>query len=375
MSSLLAVNENNAAAGSAEPELTHAFSLAVVERSNGGSEREYILVHEKANRGWWLPGGGIDEGETAEEAALRECVEEAGAKISVDGILRVETNPNRMRVIYRAHLKEPGMPLKSIPDKESKGAIWATASLAEALQRRELNMEDNWLRGKEPKWWFRYLSDGHRVAPLGFLNSSKIGTPPENPKSKCGSLMAKLIRVVVLNDSACPTMCMLTKFESEGKWKVPGGSFSSEYERRGYFSRANAFESRARELVGKDFGLVGILGVDHYVKCGANDTDKQTAMLRVCYLAAPIKSGDSKGVFENEYHWRLVDEIVKGKNANICEDNLAGFPRMDLSLYLKRAIEGEVQPLSMVAMEHVKPPMLRKRRKEGDTLKRAQVYD
>ena len=133
MSSLLAVNENNAAAGSAEPELTHAFSLAVVERSNGGSEREYILVHEKANRGWWLPGGGIDEGETADEAALRECVEEAGAKISVDGILRVETNPNRMRVIYRAHLKEPGRPLKSIPDKESKGAIWATASLSGAF--------------------------------------------------------------------------------------------------------------------------------------------------------------------------------------------------------------------------------------------------
>ena len=35
---------------------TVAFSLVVVQHPVDGT---YCLVHEKDNRGWWLPGGGI----------------------------------------------------------------------------------------------------------------------------------------------------------------------------------------------------------------------------------------------------------------------------------------------------------------------------
>jgi len=71
--------------GQAEPGATYPdrpAAFAVVER-----EGLLALVRvERRGRGLVLdlPGGGIDEGETAAEAAVRECGEEAGLVVALD---------------------------------------------------------------------------------------------------------------------------------------------------------------------------------------------------------------------------------------------------------------------------------------------------
>ena len=70
-------------------------------------DKRYLAVHEINNRGWWIPGGGVDKGESFYEAAHRECWEEAGVKVNIKGVLRVEHSVGgkdeaRMRVIFYA---------------------------------------------------------------------------------------------------------------------------------------------------------------------------------------------------------------------------------------------------------------------------------
>ena len=108
------------------PPLRHVcFSLVAVQH-----ERKFVLVHEKEERGWWLPGGGVDVRDTLPSTALKETEEEAGAVVELRGVLRVEhtlapggsgcqytRRQVRMRAIYSAAPVDASAPLKTVPDK------------------------------------------------------------------------------------------------------------------------------------------------------------------------------------------------------------------------------------------------------------------
>lgn len=56
----------------------------VAFRKYDNNDTEVLLVSSRRHPGSWVfPVGGIDEGETPEEAAKRECVEESGYRVIV----------------------------------------------------------------------------------------------------------------------------------------------------------------------------------------------------------------------------------------------------------------------------------------------------
>lgn len=83
---------------------SYSFALVVCRHPKTG---KFLLVEEGCSAGFWLPAGRVDPGESFQEAAIRECVEEAGIEVSLKGILRIEHSPfrnggSRMRVVVRS---------------------------------------------------------------------------------------------------------------------------------------------------------------------------------------------------------------------------------------------------------------------------------
>ncbi len=97
-------------------------------------EREGAVLLVRLNYGprnghWALPGGLVENDETAEEAAVRETKEETGYDIALDGLLATWMRPGFpiLVVIYRAHI-EAGE-LRVAPDEASEAAFFPKAEL------------------------------------------------------------------------------------------------------------------------------------------------------------------------------------------------------------------------------------------------------
>jgi len=183
------------------PEIV-AFALVVIQHPDND---KFCLVHEKGKRGWWLPGGGVDAGQTFAEAAVREAAEEAGVDCILQGVLRVEcTRPDRgrLRVIFFARPRDATRPLKSQPDHHSKGARWVTIPELESIEKGrspgpDVPQDTCYLRGQEPADWFRYLACGGKIFPLSVLEMMRLGQVeewpgPGDPPRACYPTVARL---------------------------------------------------------------------------------------------------------------------------------------------------------------------------------------
>ena len=70
-----------------------------------GEDNTLLLArHERESHSYWvLPGGAVEEGESVEEAALRELEEESGLRVRLDRLLFVD-GPRRTEAV---NIKEP----------------------------------------------------------------------------------------------------------------------------------------------------------------------------------------------------------------------------------------------------------------------------
>ena len=97
-------------------------------------ERDGAVLLVRLNYGprdgrWALPGGLVENDETAEEAARRETTEETGFTVSLDGLLATWMRPGFpiLVVIYRAHIVSGQ--LRVAPDEASEAAFFAKEQL------------------------------------------------------------------------------------------------------------------------------------------------------------------------------------------------------------------------------------------------------
>lgn len=68
----------------------------IIELTGRGETGPVVLIERKnPPRGWALPGGFVDYGESMEQAAVREAAEETGLRVELVALLGVYSDPRR----------------------------------------------------------------------------------------------------------------------------------------------------------------------------------------------------------------------------------------------------------------------------------------
>lgn len=124
-----------------EPIPTYYFAVVLVRRGD-----RFLLVKErKHGQRWYLPAGRVEPGESLEQGALRETLEETGVPVRLTGLLRLEhlaMGPHvRVRAIYLAEA-EGDTPPKSVPDEHTLEARWCSLEEAKQLDLRAPEVVD-----------------------------------------------------------------------------------------------------------------------------------------------------------------------------------------------------------------------------------------
>jgi 8-oxo-dGTP pyrophosphatase MutT (NUDIX family) len=269
-----------------------AFSLSAIQH-----EERYVLVHEKNVRGWWLPGGGVDAGQTLAEAAVRESAEEAGCETVLTGVLRLEYNrvAGRLRVIWHARPVDPAAPLKSVPDAESRGARWVDVEQVQAVAQGTgvdasgARLEHCWLRGEEPLWWFTYLASEGRVAPASLVHCTRDapprpwagpGAPPRAEYATTTSVQVLILApsgAVLLRGGALPVAIAVDPGEPlyEVACRVAAAALNAS-------PRAAAAGHGARVSIG------GVLRFAHDLRVADADERQHRASVTVTFVAEAV---------------------------------------------------------------------------------------
>ncbi|MFG1681260.1 NUDIX hydrolase [Nonomuraea sp. NPDC049269] len=124
-------------------EITTAFAVV-----RDDADRMLLTCVDREGRGWDMPGGHLEPGESPVDAAVRELAEETGLvlaaeELSVFAWLRIELTgpaPEGYRygaltnlVMFQARLDSPGPDVRPPPESESTSAAWLPAEEVERL--------------------------------------------------------------------------------------------------------------------------------------------------------------------------------------------------------------------------------------------------
>ncbi|MDN3355848.1 NUDIX domain-containing protein [Actinomadura sp. DC4] len=106
-------------------------------------EGDILLIRRTDNNNWALPGGAIDLGESASQAAIRETQEETGITCEITGLVGIYTDPRHLihytsndEVRQEFSIVLTGRPIsgRPTPSSESSEARWVPAAQVDGYQ-------------------------------------------------------------------------------------------------------------------------------------------------------------------------------------------------------------------------------------------------
>ncbi len=82
-------------------------------------EERVVLAHRREKDWWNLPGGGMEIGETVEEAIYREVREETGLEVQVERLVGVYSKPQKQEVVLTFRCKVIGGSLQATEESRA----------------------------------------------------------------------------------------------------------------------------------------------------------------------------------------------------------------------------------------------------------------
>ena len=102
-----------------------------------------ILLGHRRDINWWnLPGGGMEAGETVDEALCREVSEETGLKVTVDQLVGVYSKPQKQEVVLTFLCHPIGGTLKATEEARENRYFAPEALPQNTLPKHRQRIED-----------------------------------------------------------------------------------------------------------------------------------------------------------------------------------------------------------------------------------------
>lgn len=104
---------------------------------------EGVLLAQRRDIDWWnLPGGGMEAGETVDEAMCREVREETGLEVEVDQLVGVYSKPLKQEVVLVLRCRVIGGKLQATPESRECRYFAPDALPRNTLPKHRERIED-----------------------------------------------------------------------------------------------------------------------------------------------------------------------------------------------------------------------------------------